>query len=282
MNMAGKLYLVATPIGNLDDFSPRAVKTLKDADVIAAEDTRNSIKLLNRFDIHTPMVAYHDHNRYEEAEVLIRRILNGENVALITDAGTPGISDPGEEMVRLAREEGVEVISIPGPAALINGLILSGLPTRRFRFEGFLPREKKDRAKILTEIAEDPATIIFYEAPHHLRKTLEDLKDAFGDRRISICRELTKIHEEVLAMTIREAISYYETNEPKGEFVLVVEGMPEEQKARAEAEKWENLTIEEHLEYYISQGVDKKEAMKRVALERKIPKREVYKATVKK
>ncbi|MBQ4559848.1 MAG: 16S rRNA (cytidine(1402)-2'-O)-methyltransferase [Tyzzerella sp.] len=274
--MAGKLYLCATPIGNLEDMTYRVIRTLREADLIAAEDTRNSIKLLNHFEIKTPMTSYHEYNKIEKGKKLIEKLQDGANIALITDAGTPGISDPGEELVQMCYEAGIEVTSLPGAAACITALTLSGLSTRRFAFEAFLPTDKKEKQAVLKELEVETRTIIMYEAPHRLLKTLEELLNCLGNRRITVCRELTKKHETAFVTTIEEAIHYYETNEPKGECVLVLEGKSREEIRREEVSKWEEMTIEEHMEYYLSQGFDKKEAMKMVAKDRGISKRDVY------
>ncbi|MBO6149777.1 MAG: 16S rRNA (cytidine(1402)-2'-O)-methyltransferase [Clostridium sp.] len=279
--MTGKLYLCATPIGNLEDITFRVLKTLENADLIAAEDTRHTLGLLNHFDIKTPMTSYHEYNKVDKARVLVDKMREGTNIALVTDAGTPGISDPGEELVRQCYEAGVEVTSVPGPAACITALTMSGLSTRRFCFEAFLPTEKADRAermRILEELGRETRTIVLYEAPHHLKKTLEDLYTALGDRRISFCRELTKLHETVMQTTLGEARQYYAENEPRGEYVLVIEGKPVEEVLREKAARWESMSIPEHMEYYLAQGSDRKEAMKQVAKDRGIPKREVYAA----
>ena len=279
--MAGKLYLCATPIGNLEDITYRVLRTLGEVDLIAAEDTRNSIKLLNHFQIKTPMTSYHEYNKVEKARYLVEKLLSGVNVALITDAGTPGISDPGEELVRQCYEAGVEVTSLPGPAACITALTMSGLSTRRFCFEAFLPSEKgdkKERLRILEELKGETRTIIVYEAPHHLVKTLKDLREALGNRRLTLCRELTKRYETAWQTTFDEALAAYETEEPKGEWVLVIEGKSPEELRREEMRSWEEMSIEEHMAVYEDQGVDRKEAMKRVAKDRGISKREVYQA----
>ena len=227
--MPGTLYLIGTPIGNLSDFSPRAVETLSSVDFIAAEDTRVTLKLLNHFDIHKPLVSYYEHNKYASGEKIVQRILSGESCGLVTDAGMPAISDPGEDIVRMCMDQGIPVTTIPGPTALITALVLSGLPTGRFCFEGFLSTNNKSRREHLEELQNEARTMIFYEAPHKLRKTLSDLKEAFGDdRRISLCRELTKLHEEVLPFSLSEAVRYYEEHDPKGEYVLILEGRPEE------------------------------------------------------
>ncbi len=274
--MAGKLYLCATPIGNLGDITQRVLDTLREVDLIAAEDTRNSIKLLNHYEIKTPMTSYHEYNRNEKAGRLIREMQDGKNVALITDAGTPGISDPGEDLVRMCLEGGIGITALPGAAACVTALTLSGLPTGRFSFEAFLPREKKERTAVLDEMKDDTRTLVVYEAPHHLAGTLRDLLEALGDRRIAVCRELTKIHETVLRTTLSEAAAYYEENEPRGEFVLVIEGRSREELARREQACWERLSLEEHMKYYTDAGMDRKEAMKRVAKDRGVAKNEIY------
>ncbi len=276
--MQGKLYLCATPIGNLEDITYRVLRTLKEVDLIAAEDTRNSIKLLNHFDIHTPMTSYHEYNKIEKAEVLIRKMQEGVNIALITDAGTPGISDPGEDLVRMCYEAGIEVTSLPGPAACITALTLSGLPTRRFAFEAFLPSDKKERQAVLAELVDETRTIILYEAPHRLIKTLNELLEVLGNRKMTLCRELTKKHETAFASTIEDILKFYETQEPKGECVLVIEGKSRAELVQEERAKWEEMTIEEHMELYLSQGMDKKEAMKVVAKDRGVSKRDIYQA----
>ena len=276
--MPGILYLCATPIGNLQDMSFRVLETLKSVDLIAAEDTRNSIKLLNHYDIHTPMTSYHEFNKYDKANVLIDELKSGKNIALITDAGTPAISDPGEVLVKMAREEGITVTSLPGPCALITALTLSGLPTRRFIFEGFLPKEKKERKEVLASLEKEPRTVILYEAPHHLKGTLKELQEALGDREIVLCRELTKKFEEVVTFMISSAAEYYESHEPKGEYVLVIRGMDEEELSALKKESFENMTIAEHVAMYEAQGMDRKEAMKKAAADRGISKRDVYQA----
>ena len=276
--MQGKLYLCATPIGNLEDITFRVLRTLKEVDLIAAEDTRNSIKLLNHFDIHTPMTSYHEYNKIEKAEVLIRKMQEGTNIALITDAGTPGISDPGEDLVRMCYEAGIEVTSLPGPAACITALTLSGLATRRFAFEAFLPSDKKERQAILAELVNETRTIILYEAPHRLTKTLKELLDTLGNRRMTLCRELTKKHETAFASTIEDILKFYEKQEPKGECVLVLEGRSRQELVEEERARWEEMSIEEHMDVYLGQGMDKKEAMKAVAKDRGVSKRDIYQA----
>lgn len=272
----GTLYLCATPIGNLEDITYRVLRILKEVDLIAAEDTRNSIKLLNHFEIKTPMTSYHEYNKIEKAYQLVDKIKEGKNVALITDAGTPGISDPGEDLVRICYEEGVPVTSLPGAAACITALTMSGLPTRRFSFEAFLPREKKERAVILEELKQETRTIILYEAPHHLVKTLEELLKTLGNRRITICRELTKKHEEKIQSTLEDIVTYYKETDPRGEYVLVLEGKDQKEIEKEKQASWERMTIEEHMEYYESQGIDRKEAMKQVAKDRGVSKRDIY------
>ncbi|ESL04151.1 S-adenosylmethionine-dependent methyltransferase, YraL family [Catonella morbi ATCC 51271] len=275
--MAGKLYLCATPIGNLEDITFRVVRTLKEVDVVAAEDTRNSIKLLNHFEIKTPLTSYHEFNKYDKAKVLVSRMLGGENIALITDAGTPGISDPGEELVRQCYEAGVEVTSLPGAAACVTALTLSGLSTRRFAFEAFLPADKKEKAAILEELKSETRTIIIYEAPHRLKKTIAELLSVLGNRRLTAVKELTKLHENVFLTTFEEALAYYEENEPRGEFVLVIEGRDIEELKKEKEASFLEMDINEHMKLYLDKGMDKKEAMKAVAVDRGIPKREVYK-----
>ena len=274
--MQGKLYLCATPIGNLDDITLRVLNTLKEVDLIAAEDTRHSIKLLNHFDIKTPMTSYHEFNKVDKAKYLVEKMKEGVNIALVTDAGTPGISDPGEELVRQCYEAGVEVTSLPGPAACITALTLSGMGTRRFAFEAFLPFEKKEKQPILEELKQETRTIILYEAPHRLVKTLSELKDALGDRNISICRELTKKYETVFRTTLSGALAHYHHEEPKGECEIVVEGKTHEEIKKEKEQAWETMPIEDHMDHYLSQGMDKKDAMKQVAKDRGISKREVY------
>lgn len=274
--MPGTLYLCATPIGNLEDMTYRAVRTLKEVDLIAAEDTRNSIKLLNHFEIHTPMTSYHEYNKYEKGRKLVEKLLEGADIALITDAGTPGISDPGEELAAMCHEAGIRVTAVPGAAACITALTISGLPTRRFAFEAFLPLDKKEREYVLESLEKESRTIVLYEAPHRLVKTLKLLHERLGDRRISVCRELTKRHETVYQSVLSEAAAYYEQNAPKGECVLVIEGLNRQEVVRQEQERWADMSIEEHMEHYLSRGMDRKEAMKQTAKDRGVPKREIY------
>ena len=275
--MAGILYLCATPIGNLGDMTPRVVETLQQVDVIAAEDTRNSIKLLNHFEIHTPMTSYHEYNKVEKARQLVTQLLEGKNIALITDAGTPAISDPGEVLVSMCQENNIKVTSLPGAAACITALTLSGLSTRRFCFEGFLPADKKEKKEVLSELATESRTMILYEAPHHLIRTLEELLETLGNRRITICRELTKRFETVVPTTIEDALQMYTEEEPRGEYVLVVEGRSLKEKKAQEIAVWESMSIEEHMAYYEEQGMDHKSAMKAVAKDRGVSKRDIYK-----
>lgn len=274
--MPGKLYLCATPIGNLEDITFRVIRTLKEVDLIAAEDTRHSIKLLNHYEIKTPMTSYHEFNKKEKGPKLIEQLLQGVSIALITDAGTPGISDPGEDLVKLSIEAGIEVTSIPGPVACITALTLSGLSTRRFAFEAFLPSDKKDKQQVLKELQNETRTIILYEAPHRLLKTLKALSDVLGDRKITIVKELTKKFENASTFTILEALKYYSEEEPKGEFVLVIEGKPREEMIKEEQEQWSSMSLKEHMNLYLKQGMNKKEAMKAVSLDRGVSKRDIY------
>lgn len=274
--MSGTLYLCATPIGNLEDMTFRVIRTLKEVDLIAAEDTRNSIKLLNHFEIQTPMTSYHEYNKFEKGRKLVEKLQEGQDIALITDAGTPGISDPGEELVKMCYEAGIPVTSLPGAAACITALTLSGLSTRRFVFEAFLPTDKKEREWVLEELEREFRTMILYEAPHRLLKTLKLLLERLGNRKVTICRELTKRHETAFAATLEEAVSYYEANKPKGECVLVIEGRSRSEALREERERWEEMSIEEHMDFYLSSGISKKDAMKKVAKDRGVQKREIY------
>lgn len=276
--MSGKLFLCATPIGNLEDITYRVVRTLNEVDLIGAEDTRHSMRLLNHFDIKTPMTSYHEFNKYDKAKTLVNMMLEGKNIALITDAGTPGISDPGEELVRQCYESGIEVTSLPGPAACITALTMSGQKTRRFCFEAFLPSEKKDRIEILSQLKNETRTIIIYEAPHRLLKTLKELEENLGDRKLTICKELTKKHEQAVMTSLSKAVSYYDDNTPKGEFVLVIEGKSFEEIKKEESKRWEEMPIDEHVKMYIAQGMDKKEAMKKAAKDRGVSKRDIYNA----
>lgn len=279
--MPGILYLCATPIGNLEDITLRVIRTLNEVDLIAAEDTRHSIKLLNHYNIKTPMTSYHEHNKVEKARYLVEQLTKGLNIALITDAGTPGISDPGEELVRQAYEAGLEVTSLPGASASITALTLSGLPTRRFSFEAFLPSDKRERQNIIEQLQSDTRTIILYEAPHRLVKTLKELNQGLGDRRITIVKELTKKHETVIQTTMQSAIDFYEQQEPKGEYVIVIEGRSESEIVLEKQNQWESITISEHMELYIQKGLDKKEAMRSIAKDRGISRRDVYQMLIK-
>ncbi len=276
--MAGILYLVATPIGNLEDMTFRAVRILSEVDLIAAEDTRNSMKLLNHFEITTPMTSYHEFNKIEKATTLIAKLNEGKDIALITDAGTPGISDPGEELVAMCYEEGIEVIAIPGAAACITAVTSSAQPCRRFSFEAFLPKDKKERARVLAEMERETRTMIVYEAPHHLKATLAELYEVLGDRSITLCRELTKRYEEKLKMSLKEAVAYFKEHEPRGEYVLVIAGKSKEEVQAEAVSQWVNLSLEEHMQLYLDKGQDKKSAMKSVAKDLGISKRDVYQA----
>lgn len=274
--MSGTLYLCATPIGNLEDITYRVIKTLQEVDIIAAEDTRHTIHLLNHFDIKTPMTSYHEFNKYKKAETLVEKLLAGTNIALVTDAGTPGISDPGEELVRQAHAAGVPVTSLPGACACITALTMSGLPTRRFCFEAFLPTDKKQRAEILEELKTETRTIILYEAPHHLEALLEELYETLGERNLTLCKELTKKHEKVMQTTLSEAIDFYKEETPRGEYVLVLEGVSRDQLQEDARAQWLQLSLQEHMDLYLSQDIPKKEAMKKVAKDRGMTKRDVY------
>jgi 16S rRNA (cytidine1402-2'-O)-methyltransferase len=281
-HMSGILYLVSTPIGNLEDMTYRAVRILSEVDLIAAEDTRNSIKLLNHFEIKTPMTSYHEFNKYDKAKVLVDKLAAGTNIAVITDAGTPGISDPGEELVKQAMEAGIQVTSVPGACACVTALTISGLPTRRFAFEAFLPQDKKEKEQIFQELKGETRTIIIYEAPHRLKKTLGELYEVLGNRRITLCRELTKKHETIEPMTMEEAIAFYEENAPRGEYVMVIEGLDIEEVKAEKRASFEAMTIEEHVNMYIEQGMTKKDAMKQAAVDRGVSKRDIYNALIEK
>jgi 16S rRNA (cytidine1402-2'-O)-methyltransferase len=277
--MNGTLYLVATPIGNLGDISARALETLRSVDLIAAEDTRNTIRLLNHFEIRKPLTSYHEYNKYDKAEVLIDHLRRGENIACVSDAGTPAISDPGEVLAARCIEEGIRVTSIPGACALITALTMSGMPARRFCFEGFLPSDKKEHKRILSQLVREERTIILYEAPHRLKTTLEELRDTLGgSRRITLCRELTKRYEEAIPLTLDSALSYYEENEPRGEYVLILAGADPAALAEQDHRSWDTVPLEEHMEIYLSKGMTRKEAMKKVAADRGLSRRDIYRA----
>lgn len=280
MSETGTLYLCATPIGNLGDITQRVLDTLRGVDLIAAEDTRNTLRLLNHFDIKKPMTSYHEHNKYEKARELLRRLQGGESIAVVTDAGTPAISDPGEVLAALCIEEGIRVTSLPGACALITALTMSGMPARRFCFEGFLPSEKtekRERRRILGQLRTEERTMILYEAPHHLRGTLADLCETLGgDRRITLCRELTKRFEEALPFTLEAAIRYYEENDPRGEYVLVLAGADPAALETQSRAAFDSLSLEEHMERYLEQGLPQKEAMRRVAADRGLSRRDIY------
>ncbi len=278
MMMTGVLYLCATPIGNLEDITLRVLRTLKEVDLIAAEDTRNSIKLLNHFDIRTKMTSYHEHNKIEKAAYLVELLKQGTNIALITDAGTPGISDPGEELVRQCYEADIPVTSLPGASACITALTMSGLPTRRFVFEAFLPYDRKERLAVLDELKNETRTIILYEAPHHLKQTLRECLAVLGNRRMTVCKELTKIHESKMQGYLEEIIAFYEETKPRGEYVLVFEGRSREELITMQQKSWESLSVEDHMEIYLNRGYDRKDAMKQVAKDRGVSKRDIYQA----
>ena len=277
MDSEGALYLVATPIGNLEDMTFRAVRVLKEADLIAAEDTRTSGILLKHFEVHTPVTSYHEFNKIEKADYLVSEMLAGKKVACITDAGTPGISDPGEELVKKCYDSGIKVYSVPGPAACIAAVTSSGLSCRRFAFEAFLPKDKKEHERVLSEIKNETRTIIIYEAPHHLKKTLDELSGVFGpDRRLTLCRELTKKFEEKMQMTFGEAVDFYKENEPRGEYVLVIEGKSKQEAIEEKQQAFSAMTLEEHMKIYTDQGLSEKDAMKAVAKDRGVTKRDIY------
>ena len=278
--MSGTLYLCATPIGNLEDITFRVINTLKEVDLIAAEDTRHSIKLLNHFEIKTKMTSYHEYNRVEKAKVLVKQLQEGKNIALITDAGTPGISDPGEELVRQCYEAGITVTSLPGACACITALTMSGQPTRRFAFEAFLPYDKKERTQILENLRNETRTIIIYEAPHHLKKTLKECREYLGNRNMTVCKELTKRYEQKRKSTLDDMIAYYEENEPRGEYVLIFEGKSLQELKEEKQQEWNQFTVQEHMEHYLEKGMDKKSAMKQVAKDRGVGKRDVYRELV--
>ena len=271
--MSGILYLCATPIGNLGDISARCLEAFQNADLIACEDTRRTVQLLNHFGIKKQLTSYHEHNKREKGEVIVNLLKEGKNVVLVSDAGTPAISDPGEDLVKLCIENDLRVTPIPGCVAGINALIVSGLPTRRFAFEGFLSVNKRHRKEHLESVKNDTHTLIFYEAPHKLTYTLADMLEILGDRKIALCRELTKIHEEIIRTTLAEAQNLYTETSPKGEFVIVIEGAKEPEKETA---WWEEMSIEEHVGKYIEDGIDSKDAVKMTAKDRGLPKREVY------
>jgi 16S rRNA (cytidine1402-2'-O)-methyltransferase len=279
--MSGTLYLCATPIGNLEDITYRVLRTLKEVDLIAAEDTRNTIKLLNHFDIKTPMTSYHKYSTSDKTSHLISLLTQGTNIALVTDAGTPAISDPGEEFVRLAYEAGITVTSLPGACACITALTLSGLSTRRFAFEAFLPAEKKLRQNVLNSLVSETRTMVIYEAPHRLCTTLKQLYDTLGDRKLTLCRELTKLHETVLLTTLADALSYYQEHDPKGEYVLVIEGIARETLDKQQQQTWQEMDLQKHMQIYLDQNLSKKEAMKKVAADRGVSKRDIYQQLLK-
>ena len=276
--MQGTLYLCATPIGNLEDMTFRAVRVLKEADLIAAEDTRNSIRLLNHFEIHTPMTSYHEYNKFDKGRELVARLQKGENIALITDAGMPGISDPGEELVKMCAEAGITVTALPGACACVTALTLSGLGTRRFAFEAFLPSDKRERRTVLEGLRDETRTIVLYEAPHRLVRTLEELLETLGNRRMSVCRELTKKHETIFRTDLENALAHYQAEEPRGECVLVLEGKTAEELQKEKQDAWKEMTPEQHVSMYEAQGIARKEAMRLAARDRGVSRREIYQA----
>jgi len=276
MKQKGTLYLVATPIGNLEDITLRALRVLNEVDLIAAEDTRQTVKLLNHYNIKKPLISYHEHNKASKGNYLIEQLLSGKNIALVSDAGTPGISDPGEDLVKLAVENNIAVTMVPGPVAAIMGLVLSGLPAGRFAFEGFLPMNKRARRERIEYLKNEVRTIILYEAPHKLIYTLNDLYSILGNRKVVLARELTKVYEEFIRCDLSEAIKLFEEESPKGEFVVILEGINENEIKEQTVKQWEDKNIKEHVEIYLLQGMDKKEAMKRVAEDRGISRRDVY------
>lgn len=274
----GVLTLCATPIGNLEDITYRAVRLMQEADFIAAEDTRHTKKLLNHFDIHTRLISYHEHNKIEKGPELIRLLNEGNNIVLVTDAGTPGISDPGEDLVKLAHEAGIVVTSAPGAVAGITALIISGQVTRRFIFEGFLPSDKKEKAEVIERLKNETRTVILYEAPHRLVKTLNKLYEELGDRGITITKELTKKYENVFKTSLAQAVAHFEVEEPRGEYVLILAGKDEQELKEEMQDSWNSMTIEEHLDLYTQKGMDQKSAMKQVAKDRGVSKRDIYAA----
>ncbi|KPU43067.1 ribosomal RNA small subunit methyltransferase I [Oxobacter pfennigii] len=276
----GKLYLCGTPIGNLEDLTLRVIRVLKEVDIIAAEDTRQSIKLLNHIETKKTMISYHEHNKKEMGPLLIQKLKEGLNIALVTDAGMPGISDPGEDLVRLCIHEGIEVEAIPGPTALITALVLSGFSTGKFIFEGFLPRENKGRKEVLETLKDEIRTVIIYEAPHRIKNTLKDLLECLGNRKVAICRELTKKFEEILRVSLKEALQVYDNKEPRGEYVIIIEGKDKKELIEEQQRHWQSMSIEEHIDIYIKKGFNKKDALKMAAKDRGISKRELYKYTI--
>ncbi len=275
--MAGVLYLCATPIGNLEDITLRCIRILGEVDIIAAEDTRQTIKLLNRYEIRKPLISYHEHNKFEKGGHIVDLLKSGKNIALVSDAGMPAISDPGEELVRLCIDNDIDIIPLPGPTASLTALIISGLSTVKFCFEGFLPSNKKERRERLQKLSSETRTIILYEAPHRLLDTLSDIREQLGERRISVSREITKKFEETVRAEISQVISIFEERTIKGEFVLIIEGINEKELIDIELKKWDNISVEDHIKMYLRQGIDKKEAIKKVAEDRKLPKKEIYK-----
>lgn len=275
-----KIYLVPTPIGNLGDITLRALEVLKSVDLVAAEDTRQSLKLLNHFEIKKPLISYHKHNEQGKSNELINKARNGQNIAVISDAGTPGISDPGSVVLKKCIEEGIEVEVLPGATAFTTALIYSGLDTSAFMFKGFFPRENKEKREFIEDLKDRKETIIFYESPYRVLDTLEFLRENLGNRNVAVCRELTKLHEEIYRGSVEEAIEYFKNNSPKGEFVLVLEGKTLDEIRNENIAKWEDMTIKEHIIHFIEEGMSKKDAIKQVSKERELPKSEVYKYSI--
>lgn len=278
--MSGKLYLCGTPIGNLEDITLRAVRVLKEVDLIAAEDTRQTVKLLNHFEIKKPMMSYHEHNRFEKGPEIINRLIQGDNIALVTDAGMPGISDPGEDLVKLCIENGIDVEAVPGASASITALVVSGFSTSKFVFEGFLPREGRERTEAIEYLKTETRTVIIYEAPHRVKDTLKDLYSVLGDRRVAVCRELTKKFEEITRVSLKDASAMYDSSEPRGEFVIILEGKDKARLKEEEIKAWDQVPIEEHIRMYMEQGISRKDAMKKAAKDRGISKRDIYSLTI--
>ncbi len=277
MEKTGTLYICPTPIGNLEDITYRTIRILNEVDLIAAEDTRHTLKLLNHFEIKKPLISYHEHNKMGKGPVLIDKLNQGQSIALVSDAGMPGISDPGEDIIKLAIEEGIDVVGLPGPSASILALVISGLPTKRFVFEGFLPAKKKDKEAKWVELQSETRTIIMYESPHHLKKYLKELENHLGNRKIALCRELTKTYEEIFRGTVETAIAYYEEHDPRGEYVIIIEGG---QVQAAQEMDFEERTIPEWVTYFMTEGLDKKEAVKKTAKQLGLSKNEVYMETL--
>ncbi|MEW9094570.1 MAG: 16S rRNA (cytidine(1402)-2'-O)-methyltransferase [Clostridiaceae bacterium] len=276
----GKLYIVPTPIGNLKDITLRAIEVLNSVDIIAAEDTRQTLKLTNHYNIKKQLISYHQHNEYGKSNNLIEILQEGKEIALVSDAGTPGISDPGSVIIKKCIDNNIDFEVLPGATASITALVYSGMDTSKFMFLGFIPKSNKEKRELIEEIKERKETLIFYEAPHRLINTLEFLKENLGERRISLCRELTKLHEDIIRTTISNSLEYYKKNSPKGEYVLILEGKSQQEIEMEEKEKWQDLSIEEHIMMYMEEGLNKKEAIKSTAKDRRLSKSEVYKFSI--